>query len=374
MATLVARAAPPQEVFATVTAEVGRVLGADVAALVRYDGHDEATFAATWTRTGAALRLPPHGRVPLDGWNVTTRVLHTGRPARTEDYTVASGAAVDIGREWGLRALVGVPISVEGRLWGLMAVASTREPHLPADYEARLAAFTELVASAIANAEAQAALSASRARIVTTADSARRRIERDLHDGVQQRLVSLALHLRGTVRSALPPGADELATEIDGVATELIGVLEDLREISRGLHPAALTSGGLGPALKTLARRSAVPVRLDLGLAGRLPDQVELAAYYVVAEALTNTAKHAAASVLDVEVSTADAVLQVCVRDDGRGGVDVGGGSGLVGLADRIEALGGRLTVSSPAGVGTTVRAAIPLTDADRTTAPDGDS
>jgi signal transduction histidine kinase len=255
-----------------------------------------------------------------------------------------------------------VPISVEGRLWGVMAVVSTRDEPLPTDTEARLAGFTELAATALATAEAQAALTASRARIVAAADTTRRRIERDLHDGAQQRLVSLALHLRTTVRAAPPPGADELSVQLDGVAAELGGVLEELRELARGLHPAALADGGLRPALKTLARRSAVPVRLDVRVDARFPEPIELAAYYVVAEALTNTAKHAHATVVDVQAAAGDGVLRIRVCDDGRSGADLTRGSGLVGLTDRVEALGGRISLHSPPGAGTTMPMALPLT------------
>jgi signal transduction histidine kinase len=264
---------------------------------------------------------------------------------------------------------VGVPISVAGRLWGVMILAA-RSARLPADTEVRLTGFTELVATALANAEVQAALTASRARIVAAADTARRRIERDLHDGAQQRLVSVALQLRSTVRAAVPREADELRAQLDGVAGELTGVLEELREIARGLHPAALAEGGLRAALKTLARRSAVPVRLDVRIAGRLPEPIELAAYYAVAEALTNTAKHASASVVDVQADSGEGVLHVRVRDDGRGGADVTGGSGLVGLTDRLEALGGRLVISSPPGAGTTVDIDVPIAPAGRLGSP----
>jgi signal transduction histidine kinase len=249
-------------------------------------------------------------------------------------------------------------------------VASRLEPPLPADTEARLAGFTELVATALANAEAQAALTASRARIVAAADTTRRRIERDLHDGAQQRLVSLALQLRSTVRAAVPPGAGELTAQLDRVAGELTDVLDELREIARGIHPAVLAEGGLRLALKTLARRSAVPVRLDVGVDGRLPEQIELAAYYVVCEALTNTAKHASATVADVEVETGGDVLHVRVCDDGRGDADVSRGSGLVGLTDRVEALGGRLWLHSPPGAGTTVQISLPFTVPGRPGSP----
>jgi signal transduction histidine kinase len=203
-------------------------------------------------------------------------------------------------------------------------------------------------------------LAASRARIVATADATRRRIERDLHDGAQQRLVSLALQLRAA-QAAAPHGAGELVQELDGVAAGLVGVLDELREIAHGLHPATLAEAGLRPALKALARRSAVPVRLDVQVAGRLPESAEIAAYYVVAEALTNAAKHAHASVADVRVAVGEGVLHVCVRDDGCGAADVTGGSGLVGLRDRAEALGGQLWLHSPPGEGTTLQVQLPV-------------
>jgi signal transduction histidine kinase len=253
-----------------------------------------------------------------------------------------------------------VPISVEGRLWGVMIVSSTHDQPLPAGTEERLAGFTELAATAIANAESQAALTTSRARIVATADATRRRIERDLHDGAQQHLVSLALQLRNA-KAVAPPEAGELMQQLDGVAGGLDGALEELREIARGIHPAILAEGGLRPALKTLARRSTVPVRLDVRVAGRLPERIEIAAYYVVAEALTNIAKHAHATAADVQVTTGDGALQVTVRDDGRGGAGFGHGSGLVGLRDRAEALGGQLLLSSTPGAGTSVQVSLPL-------------
>jgi signal transduction histidine kinase len=242
-------------------------------------------------------------------------------------------------------------------------VGSASEEPLAADTEARLAGFTELVATALANAEVQAALTASRTRIVAAADTARRRIERDLHDGAQQRLVSLALHLRGTVQAAVPPEADELKVHLDEVAAEVVSTLDELRELARGIHPSVLANGGLRAALSTLARRSAVPVDLHLRIDGRLPEQIEVAAYYLVSEALTNAAKHAHASNVRVEVDTGegDTVLRVLVRDDGRGGADLSGGTGLVGLKDRVEALSGKLSVQTERGAGTTLRAELPL-------------
>jgi signal transduction histidine kinase len=299
-------------------------------------------------------------RLQLGGRNVSTLVFQTGRAARIDDFSDTSGEPAALARERGIRSIVGVPISAEGQLWGVMIVASASEQ--PADTEVRLTGFTELVATAIANAEARAALTASRARIVAAADTTRRRIERDLHDGVQQRLVSVALQLRSTVQASPAPEARELTAQMYLVADEVTEVLEELREIARGLHPPALAKGGLRPALNALARRSAVPIHLDVGVDRRLPEPIELAAYYVVSEALTNTAKHAAATVIDVQADISDDVLRIRVRDDGRGGADLNRGSGLVGLTDRVEALGGRISVRSPPGAGTIVQIALPLT------------
>ncbi|MCU1618182.1 MAG: histidine kinase [Modestobacter sp.] len=361
VATLVAGAAPPEAVFAAVTAEGGRVLSVEFTVLSRYGRDGTATVLGAWTRTGAAFPVPIGFQLELGGRNVHTLVFDSRRPARVDHYGQDAGPAPATVLTAGVRASVGAPISVEGRLWGVMSVASSDERPLSADTEARLAAFTELVATAIANAEAQAALAASRARIVAATDAARRRIESDLHDGVQQRLGSLARQVRAA-HAVVPPAAEEVTAQLDGVVAEIGDVLDELREIARGLNPRALADGGLRPALTTLARRSAVPARLDVRVDGRLPDQIELAAYYVVAEALTNAAKHAGASEADVEVASGEGLLRVRVSDDGRGGADLTHGSGLVGLTDRVEALGGRLTLHSPPGAGTAVQVLLPLT------------
>jgi len=360
VATLVAGGAPPAEVFAAVAAEAGSLLGADETAMARYELPDKAmTTVALWSATGETLEAGY--RTTLGGQNVSTLVFETGRPARMDDLSRVSGPAGDIVRKLGIRSSAGVPVSVEGRLWGVMTVASTREDHLAADTEARLAAFTELAGTAIANAEAQAALAASRARIVTAADAARRRIERDLHDGAQQRLVTLSLQLR-EIQAAVPPGAGDLARRLDGVAAGLDDALEELREIARGIHPAVLAQGGLRPALQALADRCSVPVDLHVQVpAARLPSPAEIAAYYVVSEALTNTARHAGATAATVEVTYGEGALRVRVRDDGRGGADLAHGSGLVGLRDRVEALGGRLAVGDEPGAGTSLDVRIPL-------------
>jgi signal transduction histidine kinase len=359
VATMVARTARPEEVFGAVAEEVGRLLGADLTAMGRYDPDDVVTGVGVWSAGGGDQA--PGARMPLGGRNVTTLVFETGRPARIDDYAGTSGALVDFVREWGVRSSVGVPINVEDRLWGVMVVSSTRGQPLPVDTEAWLTAFTELVATAIANAESQAQLTASRARIVAAADEARRRIERDLHDGAQQRLVALALQLQ-LAQAAVPPTADELAAQLDDMIAEMTSALDELRELARGIHPAALAERGLSQALKTLARRSPVPVELDVRADRRLPEPIEIAAYYLVAEALTNVAKHAHATTAHVEIDTADGdVLRVRVRDDGRGGANLAGGSGLVGLHDRVDALGGRFRVHSAPDTGTVVEAELPL-------------
>jgi signal transduction histidine kinase len=360
VATLVARAAPPTQVLTAVTEEAGRLLHTDYATMNRYGPDGTVTVVAAWRGTGAVF--PAGSGWSPGGQNVNTLVFQTGRSARIDDYAGASGPAAEEARELGLRAGVGVPVSVEGRLWGCMYVASAREP-LPVGTEARLAGFTELAGTAIANAEAQEALTASRARIVATADATRRRIERNLHDGAQQRLVSLALHLRAA-QATSAAGTGGVARQLDAVAAGLDGVLDELREIARGLHPAILAESGLAPALKTLARRSAVPVHLDIQVSRRLPEPVETAAYYAVSEALTNTAKHAHATTADIEVAESDGVLHLRIRDNGRGGADFTDGSGLVGLKDRAEALGGLLHLHSPPGEGTTLQITLPLGDA----------
>jgi signal transduction histidine kinase len=524
VATLVARAATPEEVFAAVAAEVGRLPGCDITLLNRYDPDGAAVAVGVWSSTGA-LPVPVGTRVEVGGRNVPTLVFQTGRPARIDDYTNATGPVAAVADAWGIRSAVGAPISVEGRLWGVMSVVSTHEEPLPAGTEVRLAGFTELVAAAIANAQARvelrgfadtqaalrrlatlvargappeavfaaatnealrysgkgtarmirfeldgtatlvanegatrpdmevgerwegypkngltatvrrtgkaarvddysaieggdgtlregirsavavpihvngrlwgliavgpgplppdleqrmaqftdlvatavanaqnrAELITSRARIVAASDEARRRIERDLHDGAQQRLLALALRLGSA--AAAPLESDGLRTEITDVAAGLMDAIDELREISRGIHPAILSRAGLRQALRALGRRSPIPMEVDVRIDGRLPEHVEVAAYYVVSEMLTNAAKHARASVVEVDAEAIDGTLRLRVRDDGVGGADPRRGSGLVGLKDRIEALGGTFSITSPAGVGTRVTCELPVPD-----------
>jgi signal transduction histidine kinase len=356
VATLVVRGEPPEAVFAAVLEEVGRLLPIDLALLDRYEPDRTATCVATW-RTGGDI-FPVGSRWPLEGHNLITLVFETGRPARIDRYAdSASGPIGAAHRDAGTRSAVGAPIIVEGRLWGMVYAGSTLQPPLPPDTEARLVSFTELVATAIANAQSRAELIASRARIVAAADETRRRIERDLHDGIQQQLVTLMLDVR-TAQAAAPP---ELEDRLSRIAGQVTGVFDQVREISRGIHPAILSEQGLQAALKALARRSAVPVELDLRPGRRLPDHVEVAAYYAVSEALANAAKHACASVVHVELDTPDKVVRLAIRDDGIGGADPAQGSGLTGLRDRIEAAGGTFGVTSPAGHGTTLLIEIPV-------------
>jgi len=301
-------------------------------------------------------------RLSWEGDNLAVRVLRTGGAARMDSHVDAPGPVSAAIRAMGLRGTVGAPIVVNGKVWGMAALGSAGEP-LPPGTEERIADFADLLATAIAAATARADLIASRARIVAAADDARRRLERDLHDGAQQRLVSLGLLLR-SAESSLPPELHDQKRQLSDICSTLTGVSEDLREISRGIHPAILSKGGLRPALKTLARRSPVPVDLDLMIDRRFADSVEVAAHYVVAEALTNAAKHAQASEVALSARADDHHLHLSIRDNGVGGADARNGSGLIGLKDRVEALGGHLEVVSPPGKGTSLHATRPLDSA----------
>ncbi len=361
VATLVAREASPAGVFSAVTEEVGRLLGADIAALVRLEPGNTAIVVAYWSE-GEGDQVPLGTLIPLEEESVTATVLRTGRPARADSSEGASGPIAALVRRLGVTSTVGAPIVVGGRLWGVMLVSSKQPGPLPTDTEARIADFAELVATAIVNAEARTELTTSRARVVAAADETRRRIERDLHDGIQQRLVSLGLELREAQASA-PSDHRELEDAMSHAVEGLSEVLDDLREISRGIHPAILSEGGLEPAMKALARRSAIPVELDTRLDTRLPESVEVTAYFVASEALANVAKHAHASLARIEVRVDGDALHLSIADDGVGGADPARGSGLVGLTDRVEALGGTLTIRSPAGDGTTMRVELPVRD-----------
>ncbi|MET0995024.1 MAG: DUF4118 domain-containing protein [Mycobacterium sp.] len=358
VAKLVARGVPPPEVFTAVAAEVANALRVYNAGLFRYEADGSAVLVAAHDEAG--LRKMPVGtRVTLEGDNVAAMVLRTGRTARMDSHEDAAGSAAAVIRDLGLRSGIGAPIVVDGRLWGAAIVGSSRPKPPPPDTEARLADFAELVATAIANADARAELTASRARIITAADDARRRIERDLHDGAQQRLVSLGLTIR-SVEASIPSDLVALKKQISDIGGALVAASEELRELSRGIHPAVLSRGGLPPAVRALARRCPVPVKLEVKVDRRLPESVEVAVYYVVAEALTNAAKHAGAATLTVAMEAGPDRISLSIRDDGIGGADTSKGSGLVGLKDRVEALGGHMVITSRAGGGTTLNAEIP--------------
>jgi signal transduction histidine kinase len=329
-------------------------------ALWRYQSDGVVTLLAATEDDPGLKKMPVGARFSLEGESISAMVLRTGRAARMDSFETAPGSVAASVRDVGLRVAVGAPIVVGGRVWGAAVVGSARPEPLPSDTEARVGDFADLVATAIANAQAHSELTASRARIVAAGDEARRRFERDLHDGAQQRLVSLGLALR-TAEAAVPPELHPLKKQMSDIVDGLVGVSEEVREISRGIHPAILSKGGLGPALNALARRCAVPVKLDLAVHRRLPESAEVAAYYVVAEALTNVAKHARASQVDVRVDADDANLHLSIHDDGIGGADAGKGSGLTGLMDRVEALGGTMKISSHPGNGTALRVNIPL-------------
>jgi signal transduction histidine kinase len=358
VATLVAGGAPPSRVFERVTEEVARLLGMPGASVMRYDGARTATVVGAWSEDGEPS-LPVASAIDLDGDTVVAKVLRTGRPQRVERYADTRGDLAEHLQRVGYRAAVAAPVSVGGGLWGALAAATRSDEPLPKDLEQRLCDFADLVAQRLANADALEQLAASRARIVEVGDAERRRLERNLHDGAQQRLVTLALDLRmvGATLEKDPPAARKtLATAQDQLAKGL----EELRELARGIHPAVLTERGLGPALQGLFARAPLPVEIIELPEERLAGPVEAAAYYVVAEAITNVAKYARASYVTVSIRRSNGSATVVVTDDGVGGADPALGTGLRGLADRIEALDGRLEVDSPTARGTRVSAEIP--------------
>jgi signal transduction histidine kinase len=359
IATLVAQGVKPEEVFAAVTEEAAAAFRA-ATAVMRFED-DPPGFVSVGASTGIeGIDISIGARWDIDDGLAAARVYRTGRSARVDraDWSSAGGTVGETVRRLGIVSYVASPIIVEGSRWGLISVIAREE--LPPDTEQRLEKFTELVTTAIANAEGKSELAASRRRIVAASDEARRQIERDLHDGTQQRLVSLGLAVRAA-EANLPPERDDLRAELSGVAAGLVAAVEDLQEISRGIHPAILSRGGLGPALQALAHRSAIPVDLDITTDARLAEPIEVAAYFVVSEALANAAKHSEASRIDVSLGHRERSLLLSVRDDGVGGADTARGSGLVGLMDRVEALGGSIRVFSRPGKGTQITAELPL-------------
>jgi signal transduction histidine kinase len=356
VATLVAQGVPPVEVFSAVSDEGTRLFGGE-AAVLRFEHGGPAVVFVGVPKT---LDLAVGTRWEFQAGMASAEVYRTGCSARVDamDWSSTDGPVAGAARRLGIVSSVGSPIVVEGRLWGAMNVASADEL-LPFGLEGRLEKFTELVATAIANAESRSELAASRRRIVAASDQARRRIERDLHDGTQQRLVSLGLAAR-VAEADVAADRGDLRAELSRIAAGLADAVAELQELSRGIHPAVLSERGLGPALRTLARRSAVLVELDVATSGRFPEPVEIAAYYVASEALANAMKHARASHIEISLTTRHDSLLLSIRDDGVGGADPVRGSGLAGLADRVEALGGSIHVHSPPGAGTRITVDLP--------------
>jgi signal transduction histidine kinase len=374
VATLVATDPDSRTLFDSVCEELGGVLGVQSTDMLRYEDDGTATVVGAWSARSAPS-FPVGASVPVEGETVTAKLWRSGRPERVDDYARVGGELAERLRTFGIRSAVGAPIKFAGRLWGGIMAVSGQPYAFPEGTEQRVAGFAELVTAALANADAREKLAASRARLVEAGYQERRRLERDLHDGAQQQFVGAALRLRlATQNWSRSP--DEARDLVDTALEQLQAGLRDLRELAAGIHPSILTDRGLGAALDALAARSAVPVDLAPLPSERLPATVEATAYFLVAEALTNAAKHARCSRADVVVRVEDGWAVVEVRDDGIGGAHASSGTGLRGLADRVTALGGELDVDSPPGAGTVVRAriALPAPDADGAGAPRSNS
>jgi signal transduction histidine kinase len=356
VATAVARQRTPDEIFGVVTEEVGGLFGATASTLFRFEG-TEGVGVSDW-HTDDAEGVPPGMRIDLERESATGRVYQTAAPTRLAYDEVAHGDIDARLRALGIRYAIAAPIVVDDALWGSISLSTIDEDPFPPGAELRLAAFAELVAQAVGNAEARSQLTASRVRIVAAADEARRRLERDLHDGVQQRLVALALQLRMAQRTAGDAAATKAALE--ACSEELAAALEELRELARGIHPAVLTERGLPAALQSIVDRAPVPVELDVRLEERLAPAQEAALYFTASEALANVAKYAEARSAVVRAWRDGRIVVIEIADDGVGGADTGRGSGLRGLCDRVEAVGGRLEISSPPGAGTRIVARLP--------------
>jgi signal transduction histidine kinase len=303
--------------------------------------------------------VPTQTRLPIAPDTINALIRDTAAPARFDSYDDATSELGSLIRNRGIRSEVGAPVLVEGELWGALIAGTDSDKLLPAGAERRVARFAELIATAVSNATTRSELIASRARIIAAGDEARRRVERNLHDGAQQRLVSVGLDLQA-LQASVPADRDEQA-ELERIQGEIDAVLEELRELSQGLHPALLHQGGLSRALSALARKSPVAVMLDVDVPTRLPEQAEIAVYYVVSESLANVAKHADASEISVTVAVEGGRVRASIADDGVGGAEASHGSGLVGLVDRVEALGGHLVLDSRPGGGTRVSIELPL-------------
>jgi signal transduction histidine kinase len=365
VATLAAGDVGARQLFDCVCEELGRVLGVESTDIVRFEGDGTATVVGGWFAPGGPL-FPVGMTFPVEGQTVTAELYRTGRPQQVDDYSKVGGELAAMVRSFGIASAAGAPITVAGRLWGATMASSTRPHAFPEGTEQRIADFAELVTAALANADARDQLAASRARIVEAGYAERRRLGRDLHDGAQQELVGAVMSLR-LARKELSGAAAEL---VDAALEQIQVGLRDLRELAAGIHPSILTDRGLGPALEALANRSPMVVELGRSPEERLPASVETTAYFVVAEALTNAAKHAACERVEVEVWIEGEWAVVRVRDEGVGGADAAGGTGLRGMADRVSALGGLLEMESPPGQGTAIVARLALGRRDGNSGP----
>jgi signal transduction histidine kinase len=375
VATLVAEGADSEVVFDAVCVEMGRLIDASTVNLAHYTPDGFNLTVAGWSVDDS--HVPVGTRLPLAPDTVGYAIHRTGKPSRVDSYADASSQLATLAHGRGIRTSLGAPVIVAGQLWGaLLAGTNTDEP-LPSGTELRVASFTDLIATAISNASIRNELISSRARIVASGDEARRRIERDLHDGVQQRLIAIGLDIQ-RVRSAIPDHQHDTTENLQRIGHDIAALLDDVRKLSRGLHPALLSRAGLRAALEALARTSPIPVEMDVTLTGRPPPAIETALYYVVSEALANAAKHSEASTIMIAVSPVERPdptpnarharrgLRAKITDDGIGGAKPASASGLVGMADRVEALGGRFTLDSQTGLGTTIAVEFPFTSDER--------
>jgi signal transduction histidine kinase len=356
VATLVAEGATPETVFAAVAQEMERLLDADQVMLSRYKTDAEVAILAHLGP--AAAELATCSTMSLEGDNVETMVRRSRRPSRIDDLERARGPIAALARRVDVRAMVGAPIVVDWKLWGVVTAGWNTEPSPPADTEERMARFAQLVGTAVANADSRGQLTASRARLLTEADEARRRLVRDLHDGVQQRIVQTILTLKFAQQALRDHDRDPESLVADAI-TQAEQCNDELRELAHGILPPVLARGGLRGGVRSVVARLGLPVDVHLP-AERFPAEIEASAYFIVAEALTNVVKHARASAAEVRASVDDGMLRLEIRDDGIGGADPAG-HGLVGMGDRVTALGGRLEIDSPRGGGTLLTAALPL-------------
>ncbi|MFB9838497.1 sensor histidine kinase [Actinoallomurus acaciae] len=363
VATLVARGASPSVIFNAAAAELGALLDADYTAIKRYETDHTESVVTLWRAPGSSpVKIPFGGRWPVEDDAASAAVWRSHRPAQMTSESFDDQLAAWL-QEQRIGRVVVCPVISGDRLWGTMNALYLGSEPLPGDTEERMDKFVELLSCAIAQAETRTELVASRARLVTTAEATRRRIERDLHDGPQQHLISLSLRLR-EAEAELPRDQREARRHLSDTVQDLSAALAELQEIARGLRPPLLARRGLKAALKGLVARSPVPVELHVDADGRLPEQLEVSLYYIVSEALTNVFKHAHASVVHIDLTEEDAKIRLRVRDDGVGGADPSGGSGLTGLTDRVEALGGTMHVTSPTGRGTSLVVTVPTSRA----------